>query len=161
MPRSLPLVTVPTPSLRERSVEVDPKQIGTPEFQIFLDDLIETMFVEDGVGIAAPQVGRNERIFIVNEKTGAQAYINPHIELVTETDVESEEGCLSVPGVFGIVMRAKKVRISALNRHGRKIEFIAKGFPAIVFQHEGDHLDGILFIDKATKTMTSSKSIRV
>jgi peptide deformylase len=161
MPKSLPLVTLPTPSLRERSVEVDPKNIGTAEFQQFLDDLTETMFVEDGVGIASPQVGRNERIFIVNEKSGPKAYINPEVTLLTDTTVESEEGCLSVPGVWGLVPRAKKVHVKALDRHARRVEFDVKGFMAIVFQHEFDHVNGILFVDKATKTVKAEAKHRV
>lgn len=152
MPKSLPLVTIPTPSLRERSIEVDPSQIGTTEFQAYLDDLIETMFVEDGVGIASPQVGKNIRVFIVNEKLGPKAYINPEVTAIGELSVESEEGCLSVPGVWGIVPRAKKAHVKALDRHGRRVEFDAKGFMAIVYQHEFDHLNGVLFIDKAIRT---------
>lgn len=155
MPKSLPLTKIPTASLHVRSVEVDPKQIGTTEFQHFLDDLTETMFVEDGVGIAAPQVGRNERIFIVNEKQGARAYINPEITLLTDVTEDSEEGCLSVPGTWGLVKRAKKVHVRALDRHARRVEFDAKGFPAIIFQHEFDHLEGILYIDKAYKILKS------
>lgn len=152
MPKSLPLVQLPTPSLRERSIEVDPKEIGTTEFQLFIDDLTETMFVEDGVGIASPQVGKNIRVFIVNEKSGPRAYINPVVTPIGEPVVESEEGCLSVPGVWGIVKRSKKAQVQALDRHGRRVEFDAKGFMAIVFQHEYDHLNGVLFIDKAIRT---------
>lgn len=157
MPKSLPLTQIPTPSLRERSLEVDPAIIGTTDFQTFLDDLIETMFVEDGVGIASPQVGKNIRVFIVNEKTGPKAYINPEVTALGEHSVESEEGCLSVPGVWGIVPRAKKAHVKALDRHGRRVEFDAKGFMAIVYQHEFDHLNGILFIDKATRTETAAQ----
>lgn len=160
MPKSLPLVKLPTPSLRERSVEVDPKTIGTPEFQTFLDDMIETMFVEDGVGIAASQVGRNVRAFIVNDKGTGVPFINPTVEIGGDLTEESEEGCLSVPGVYGIVMRAKKVKVMALDRHARRIEFTAKGFPAIVFQHEMDHLNGVLFVDKTVR-MTKGGSVRV
>jgi len=157
----LPLVTLPTASLRERSREVDPKTIATPDFQTFLDVLIETMFVEDGVGIAAPQVGRNDRIVIVNEKDGPKPYINPEIVKMSEDLQDSEEGCLSVPGVWGIVPRAKKVRFRALDRHGRRIEFDAKGFSATVYQHEVDHLDGILFIERATKIVKGADRIKV
>ncbi|MFZ2804219.1 MAG: peptide deformylase [Patescibacteria group bacterium] len=151
MAKNLPLVTLPSATLRSRSVEVDPKDIGTPEFQTFLDNLIETMFVEDGVGIASPQVGRNQRIFIVNEKKGPKAYINPEIKVLGELSEDSEEGCLSVPGVWGMVKRAKKVHVTALDRHARRVEFDVKGFLATVFQHEFDHVEGILFIDKAYK----------
>ncbi len=151
MPKSLPLVTLPIPTLRDRSIEVDPKEIGTPEFQLFLDDLIATMFVEDGVGIASPQVGRNIRVFIVNEKLGPKAYINPEVTTIGEAMQESEEGCLSVPGVWGVVSRSKKAKVKALDRHGRRVEFDVKGFMAIVFQHEFDHLNGVLFIDRASR----------
>lgn len=161
MAKSLPLVTLPAPSLRERSVEVDPKAIGTPEFQSFLDVLIETMFAEDGVGIASPQVGRNERIFIVNEKDGPKAYINPEITEMSDATQDSEEGCLSVPGIWGLVKRAKKIRFRALDRHGRKVEFDAKGFMATVYQHELDHLNGILFIDRAVTTTQGHGKIKV
>lgn len=160
MPRFLPIVTLPTPSLRERSAEVDPKIIGTPEFQGFLDTLIETMFESDGVGIAAPQVGRNIRAVIVNEKAGPKAYINPEIIKASDTLQESEEGCLSAPGVWGIVDRAKKITFKALDRHGRRVEFDAKGFYATVYQHEVDHLNGILFIDNAKKIIKGSEKIK-
>jgi len=161
MPKSLPLVKIPTPSLRERSVDVHPKTIGTPEFQTFLDNLTETMFVENGVGIAAPQVGRNERIIIVKDQSDATAYINPTVELLTDLDVESEEGCLSVPGVYGIVKRAKQVKVTALNRHARTVSMLVKGFQAVVFQHEADHLNGILFVDKVERYTKGSENLRV
>ena len=161
MAKSLSLVTIPTPTLRERSVEVDKSKIGTPEFQTFLDNLMETMFVEDGIGIASPQVGRNERIFIVNEKKGPAAYINPTVELLTDLTEESHEGCLSVPKASGIVMRAKKVRVTALNRHGRSVSVTAKGYMATVYQHEFDHIEGILYIDKAVKIIKGGEAARV
>ena len=148
----LSIVTHPAPSLRQRSIEVTREQIGTPELQTFIDDLMEAMFTYDGIGIASPQVGNNIRIFIVNERKGPTAYINPEIEILNEDTQESEEGCLSVPGVWGIVDRAKKVRLTALNRHGRKMSVETKGLYANVYQHELDHLNGILFIDKAKTT---------
>ena len=151
MPKALTLITLPTKTLREPSIDVDPDAIGTPEFQTFVDDLIETMIVEDGVGIASPQVGKNIRVFIVNEKSGAKVYINPTISFLSEATIDSEEGCLSVPGMWGVVPRAKKIHVQALDRHARRVEFDAKGFSAIVFQHEYDHLNGVLFIDKATQ----------
>lgn len=163
MSKTLPLVTLPAPSLRERSLEVDPTRIGTPEFQTLLDDMIKTMIDDNGVGIAAVQVGKNLRAFIVDEpKTGPKPFINPEVTPLTEKTVDSEEGCLSVPGTFGIVKRSQKVRVSALDRHARRVSFVAKGFMAIVFQHECDHLNGILFIDKAERmTKTKGTSVRV
>lgn len=160
MPRILPVVMLPAASLRERSKEVDPKNIGTNEFQAFLDTLIETMIESDGVGIAAPQVGRNDRVIIVSEKKGPKAYINPELTKISDELQESEEGCLSVPGVWGIVDRAKKITFTALDRHARRVEFTAKGFYATVYQHEVDHLDGVLFIDKAKKIIQGSEKIK-
>lgn len=153
MKDTFPVVKLPTKTLRERSRELEVSEITNPEFQAFLDKLIETMFVEDGVGIAAPQVGQNIRAIIVNTEKGPECYMNPELLKKSEAMVDSEEGCLSVPGKYGLVKRHKKVTVRALNRHGRKIEFEAKNFPAIIFQHEVDHLDGILFIDKADKVV--------
>ena len=147
----LPIITHPAPSLRERSIEVKREDIGTAEMQHYIDELIDAMFVHDGIGIASPQVGKNIRIFIVNERKGATAYINPEVEILNDEMQESEEGCLSVPGKWGIVDRAKKVRVRALDRHGRQIDLEAKGLYATVYQHELDHLNGILFIDKAKR----------
>lgn len=142
------ILTNPTPSLRERSVEVDPKEITTPEFQTYLDTLTRTMLVKDGVGIASPQVGRNIRVIVVQLDQTSECYINPEITKVSEALIESEEGCLSVPGIYGLVERHKRVTVRALNRHGRRVELDLRNFPAIVFQHEIDHLNGVLFIDK-------------
>ncbi|MBM3204785.1 peptide deformylase [Candidatus Uhrbacteria bacterium] len=153
----LTILTDPNPSLRERSRALSVEEITTPEFQKFLDALIVTM-MKDGVGIAAPQVGKNVRAIVVLMPKGPECFINPEITKKSEGMVDSEEGCLSVPGKFGIVSRHKKVTIKAVNRHGRRIEFEAKNFPAIIFQHEIDHLDGILFIDKATKIVKAAKT---
>lgn len=151
------ILTLPTKSLRERSRELEVAEVTTSDFQAYLDRLIVTMFVKDGVGIASPQVGKNIRAIVVNMPSGAECFINPEIVKTSEAMTESEEGCLSVPGKYGLVMRHKKVSIRALNRHGRRVEFDAKHFPAIIFQHEIDHLDGILFIDKAKNVTNSGK----
>jgi peptide deformylase len=152
------IVTIPTPSLRERSVELRVEEITTPEFQAYLDKLIRTMFVADGVGIASPQVGRNIRAIVVNTGARPECYMNPVITKTSETMIESEEGCLSVPGKYGLLSRHKKVTVEAINRHGKRVILELKGFPAIVFQHEVDHLDGVLFIDKAIKLIATSSS---
>jgi peptide deformylase len=152
------IVTLPTPSLRERSVEVDPAIIGTPDFQAYLDMMVETMKAGNGVGLAAPQVGRNERIIIVHTKHGPLPFVNPVIEKRSEATVVEEEGCLSVPGVWGNVERAKKVTVSALDRHARRVTFDCKGLEATIFQHEVDHLDGVLFLDKV-KEITRGKEL--
>jgi peptide deformylase len=154
---TLPIVTYPTPSLSQRSKEVDPAVIGTPEFQAYLEVLIETMWKEDGVGLASPQVGRNERIIVVTKNGQANVYINPEITKRSEAMVEDEEGCLSVPGIWGIVERNKKVIVNALDRHGRKIELDCKGLEATIFQHEIDHLDGKLFIERVKEFTRGTK----
>ena len=151
------IVKLPTETLRERSKEVSVEEIKTSDFQAYLDRLTHTMFVADGVGIASPQVGRNIRAIIVNLPGGAEAFMNPEIVKKSEAMTDSEEGCLSVPGKYGIVQRHKKVSVRALNRHGRRVEFDAKNFTAIIFQHEIDHLDGILFIDKAKNVTALGK----
>lgn len=142
------IVKHPTPSLRERSLEVEPVQITTPEFQAYLDRLAATMLVKDGVGIASPQVGHNIRAIVVLMDDQPTCFINPEIIKTSSAMIESEEGCLSVPNIYGLVERHKRIMLRALNRHGRRVELDLRNFPSIVFQHEIDHLDGILFIDK-------------
>lgn len=153
---TFPIVKDPTTSLRQRSQEVEVSEIQTPEFQAFLDKLARTMIVEDGVGIASPQVGKNIRAIVVNMPKGPECFMNPEIVKKSQAMEASDEGCLSVPGKYGVVQRHKKVTLRALNRHGRRIEFEVKAFPAIIFQHEIDHLDGVLFIDKAKNIVTAS-----
>lgn len=146
----LTILTNPNPILHEISKPVEPTEISRPEFQKFLDEMIETI-KEAGLGLAAPQVGVNKRFIIVKIKNGFEPFINPEIVSVSWRKADSEEGCLSVPGVWGIVRRRAKVRVKALNRRGEKIKIKAKGLEAFIFQHELDHLDGILFIDKVRR----------
>ncbi len=143
-------------SLRERSRELEIAEVTTPEFQAYLDELIVKMGEAQGVGLASPQIGKNIRAVVIQPTPTVkpEILINPEITKKSEALLESEEGCLSVPGVFGLVKRHKKISVRALNRHGRRIEFEAKNFAAFVVQHEIDHLDGILFIDKAKDTVT-------
>lgn len=152
-----PVLTDGAPSLRERSREIEVSEILTPDFQAFLDKLVRTMIAEDGVGIAAPQIGKNIRAIVVNMPHGPECFMNPEFIKTSEAMVDSEEGCLSVPGKFGMVKRHKKATLRAINRHGRSIEMELKAFPAIVFQHEIDHLNGILFIDKADKVVKANQ----
>ncbi len=123
----------------------------------FIADLVFTMYEKDGVGLAAPQVGRSLRIFVVdpfwfNEegKKNPLVLINPEF-IEFQGDVESDEGCLSVPNIFEPVKRAEKVIIEGLNENGKKVRYEADGLFARALQHEFDHLDGILFIDKVPK----------
>lgn len=155
------ILTNPHPQLRKRSQEIDVARITTPEYQAFADDFVAYMIVADGVGLAAPQIGIQERIIAVQERNGVAVYANPEIMKRSPTTQEGEEGCLSVPGVFGIVERAKRVTVRAYNRHGRRVEMNLSGFPAVVFQHEIDHLDGVLFIDKMKEQTKARKGVKV
>ena len=141
----------PNKELRKTSSFVEPDLILNDEIQTLIKDLKETMTVENGVGLAAPQVGVHKRVVIIDAGQGPQAFVNPEITSRSFRKVESEEGCLSIPGVFGIVKRSKRIELSAYTEDGELISMKADGFPAIVQQHEIDHLDGILFIDKVTR----------
>lgn len=144
---TLPIITHPNPILRQRSQEI--ANIADPEIQRLIDDMIPTMFAADGIGLAAPQIGKNLRLIIVNTKDGPQAYANPIIHAFSFTKEPMEEGCLSVPGVFGVVMRPTEIDVSVTLRDGTDKRFTAKGLHARVIQHEIDHINGILFIDRA------------
>lgn len=150
---TLELLPTEAKTLRERSQEIDAARVTTKEFQEYCDALIAKMHEANGVGLASPQIGRNIRVVVIQPDPykEPEILINPEITKKSDALLESEEGCLSVPGVFGLVKRHKKISVRALNRHGRRIEFDAKNFDAFVIQHEIDHLDGILFIDKADR----------
>jgi peptide deformylase len=120
----------------------------TDETQALIDDMIETMHEAAGVGLAAPQVRVPERVFVYDVGDGPGAIINP--ELVRqEGEVVAVEGCLSIPRLQGEVPRAQKVLVRGIDRHGKKLRIEAEEWLARVFQHEIDHLDGVLFIDRA------------
>ena len=115
-----------------------------------LDDMLETMREYDGVGIAAPQVGIMRRIFIIEVEQGEVIeLINPEI-LETRGSVGSDEGCLSVPGYVGYVERPEYVKITGLDRYGNQVIHEGEGLKAVALCHENDHLDGVLYVDKAT-----------
>jgi len=145
----LKIIVNPHPTLRKKTKKVHLDDL--PKLQEFLDKMEKTMLNKDGIGLAANQVDELKRIIIVNTKDGPLALINPILKRKSIKKEESEEGCLSVPGVYGIVRRHKKLSLHAHTRDGLKIKLRAKGLFARVLQHEVDHLDGILFIDKAKK----------
>ncbi len=131
--------------LRKKSAPV--KEI-TPELLALIADMKETMTQSNGIGLAAPQIGKNIRLIIVATKEGERALINPEIiskSILKETD---EEGCLSIPGCFVKVKRHKSIAVRALNEDGTASTFKAQGLYARVIQHEIDHLDGVLMIDR-------------
>ena len=133
------------PVLRKTSKEV--KEI-TPRTLQLLDDLAETMRAAEGVGLAAPQVGVLRRIAVVEADDELYELINPEIVL-TEGDQFDDEGCLSVPGKAGKVHRPAYVEVNSLNRSGEEVTYEAEGLLARAFCHEIDHLNGVLYIDKA------------
>ncbi|MGM9567050.1 MAG: peptide deformylase [Clostridia bacterium] len=115
-----------------------------------LDDMAETMYASEGVGLAAPQVGISRRIIVVDVGEGLIELVNP-VLLKGRGKQVGEEGCLSVPGYFAPVERYKTIFVEGLDRDGHPVQIKAKDFTAVALQHEMDHLDGILFIDKAKK----------
>jgi peptide deformylase len=134
------------PVLRRRA---NPVEAVTPEIRRLADDMVDTMYDEVGIGLAAPQVGASLRLMVVGDEEGrgAQVLVNPAI-----TDqggkVSAEEGCLSLPGIFAQVTRSEWVTLEAHDLGGRPQVITARGLRARVFQHELDHLDGVLFIDR-------------
>ena len=145
------VLTYPDERLRRKGKFLEPSEIQDPGMQKLINDLIDTMIVDNGIGIAATQVGEAYQIFILGgkKKEDAKTFINPRITSLSQKETYMEEGCLSVPGVYGMVKRPAKVRMKALDRFGTKVDIKASGLTAKVFQHEVDHLGGILFIDKA------------
>ncbi len=141
------------PVLRCRTPPLDPSEIGAPEIQQLIDDMFETMQEYAGIGLAAPQVHRELRLFVAGVDDPEQSLppvvmINPEIEPVGNGTEEDWEGCLSIPDIRGRVSRAVEIRVQALDRHGAPQRFTANGFAARVIQHETDHLDGLLFLDR-------------
>jgi len=146
------------PVLRRRAREVEKAELSQPSIQKFIDDMIDTMHEYHGVGLAAPQVHEALRIFVaainpadeepLPPDTDPLVFVNPVIT-PTGTDMfEDWEGCLSIPDLRGRVPRARAITVTALDRSGKRIEFPAVDFPARVIQHETDHLDGVLFLDR-------------
>ncbi|HKE36507.1 MAG TPA: peptide deformylase [Candidatus Baltobacteraceae bacterium] len=139
------------PTLRKVAKRVDSKEIPDPLFQQLIDDMFETMYDAPGVGLAAPQVNVSKRLFVLDvhdDEHDPAVVINPKIESVEE-EVEMTEGCLSVPGMVGEIARFKRVVVSGLDRNGEKIRLEGDGLLAQCLQHEIDHLNGVLYIDKA------------
>jgi peptide deformylase len=154
------IVRIGDPVLRERAREVSPDQIGSPEIQGLIDDLIDTKRATHGAGIAANQIGEPLRVAIVEVEEDNPRYpykppvpltvmINPELEPLGEETVEINEGCLSVPDLRGTLRRRLAVRVRYLDREGAEHEEVRRGLTAGTFQHELDHLNGTLFIDRA------------
>lgn len=151
------IITHPAPVLRRKAHKVT--TFGS-ELQILIDDMVETMRQAPGVGLAAPQVEISARVIVVeyHEKEDAEdsplklyTIVNPEITRVSEDTEIGTEGCLSIPGFVGDVERPHVVTIKGQNRYGKPVRIQAKGWLARIFQHEIDHLNGVLFIDRASK----------
>jgi peptide deformylase len=138
------------PVLRSKTKRIDEVTKKTNDL---IDNMFDTMYEEDGVGLAAPQVGILKKVAIVDIREGNKVVlINPEI-VEQEGKAIMEEGCLSIPGETGDVIRSQKIKVRSLNREGKNIEFEAEDFEARAIQHEMDHLDGVLFVDKIVKVM--------
>jgi peptide deformylase len=146
------------PILRKKTAQVSKDFLKSDEFRQLMSDLFDSMKHYGGIGIAAPQIGEDKQIAII-ELMGFNRYgeevnlpltffINPEIEFLTTEEQGFWEGCLSVPGLRGFVERPKKVRVKYLNEKGESQELIAEGFLATVLQHELDHLQGVLYVDR-------------
>ncbi len=152
----LDITTVPDPILRKKAHKVT--DFGK-EFQELVKNMIDTMREAPGVGLAAPQVSVPMRLIVVefgdeeNEETPPKLYVlvNPEIVSASEEKVIGIEGCLSVPDLVGEVERHVRISVKGLNRHGKPVRINAEGWLARIFQHEIDHLDGIVYTDRATK----------
>lgn len=142
------------PVLRTKARTLDKSELKNAMVQAFIDNMIDTMYEYSGVGLAAPQVHEGLRLFVAmldpdgRGEGDAVTFVNPEIMVVGNEVVEGWEGCLSIPDVRGRVPRAQHIKVSALDRHGKRFELELKDFPARVVQHETDHLDGVLFLDR-------------
>jgi peptide deformylase len=153
-------------SRRQREARKDIRVIGDPvlrehahevtEFDRSLRKLakrmIRTMHDAPGVGLAAPQVGVLQRMLVYDVDDDPRVLVNPVLDEFSDELEESEEGCLSVPGVTMPVERSLSVRVRALDEYGEPVEFVAEGYEARVIQHENDHLDGVLIVDRTTRS---------
>ncbi len=158
------------PILRQTAKEVPLSELKSPAIQKLIDDMIETMHEYDGVGLAAPQVHESKQIAVI-EVHNSKRYpgaanipllilVNPVFLSKSEETADGWEGCLSVEGFRGKATRSKKVSVRFWDRKGKEQQLEAEGFPAVVIQHELDHLEGALFIDKAKDLMQISEKTR-
>ncbi len=157
------IITLPDPVLRRKA---RPVTTFDDDLQTLIDDMIETMRAAPGVGLAAPQVNVSQRLIVVEygeeeEDENGQiievtpkklfAVVNPEIVKASEETELGVEGCLSIPGLVGEVERNSSIQVKGLNRHGKPLKLKAEGWLARIFQHEIDHVNGVLFPDRATK----------
>lgn len=162
----LPILLLGEPLLRTRSREVTLEELAAPATQSFIDDLVETMRHANGAGLAAPQVGNAVRIVAIEvgdnprypykPRIPLTVLVNPVLEPLEGELFANYEGCLSVPNLRGVVDRHTRLRLKALDRHGAPVDRVVEGLSAGTFQHECDHLDGVLFLDRVSDPRTLS-----
>ena len=160
------IATIGNPVLRRVSTEVSRDELASPATQRLIDDLVETMRDANGAGLAAPQIYETVRIVAVEvDRNPRYPYkpripltilVNPQVHFLTDETFDNYEGCLSVPNLRGVVSRVAEIRVTACDRHGAPLDFVAKGLTAGTYQHELDHLDGKVFLDAVTDTSTLS-----
>ena len=146
------------PVLRAKARPLEAAEIRSPAVQQLIDDMLETMAEYQGVGLAAPQVHKSVRLFVAGfpepdddedePEVPQMVFINPEITIICKETVEDWEGCLSIPDIRGRVPRARQIVVRGYDRNGKRLEIKASDFTARVIQHETDHLDGILFLDR-------------
>ena len=161
------IVEIGHPVLRERARELTREELASDDVQALIDDMIETMRASNGAGLAANQVGETARVAVVEVREGNPRYpykppiplaviVNPVIEPLDEEVEQINEGCLSVPNLRGEVPRHMNIRVRYLDREGAEHEEVRRGLTAGTFQHELDHLDGTLFLDRVSDLSTLS-----
>jgi peptide deformylase len=168
----LDIVRIGEPVLRLVADPVGADELATPGFQRFLDDLVETMRAANGAGLAAPQVGVARRVFCVEVRDNPRypykpdldlrVLVNPELRVLSDETFMSYEGCLSIPDLRGLLPRALEVEVAYTDREGRRVVEEVRGLSAGTFQHEQDHLDGVLFVDRVedTRTLTTWDGFR-
>jgi len=159
----LEIIKQPADILQQRTEEITQERLESYELQTLIDNMIETMYSADGVGLAGPQVNKNKRITIISshaledidheliDNSEDLPLINPYWEKLNKRQTVDQEACLSIPNTFGKVKRWKNIEVKALDRNGNKLKFEASNYLARVVQHEVDHLEGVLFTEKATE----------
>jgi peptide deformylase len=150
------IVTYPNPILKKKSKDI--ASFNSEGIDEIVSRMIVTLRASQGVGLAAPQIGKSLNLIVVLTKDSPLPIINPRITGKSILKNEGEEGCLSIPGVWGLVKRHNSIKVEGFNPAGEKIRISAKGFFARVIQHEIDHLNGILFIER-TKKLFKEKSL--
>ena len=157
----LPIVRMGNPVLRTPASPVPPEALAEPATQQWIDDMIETMHDADGVGLAAPQVGVAWQIFVYAAEADSDddgesggggiplaVLVNPALEPLAGEPLFDWEGCLSIPDLRGLVPRHRAVRLRGLDRHGKPVDRVVEGFESRIVQHEFDHLNGVLYLDR-------------